>query len=76
MITTPADSALDLVSIGIVQIFYANHIHSLFQFLIVQFLFRHLNAVTSKIFYSEPNSSKFNCIKFLNFVIVLAGFIF
>jgi hypothetical protein len=76
MFTTPADSALDLVSICIVQIFNTDHIHCLLQFLIVKFLLSHLNAVTSEIFYSESNSSKFNSIEFLDFIVILASFIF
>ena len=76
MVTTPADSALDLVSICIVQIFNTDHIHSLFQFLIVKFLLSHLNAVTSEIFDSESNSSKLNSIEFLDFIVILASFIF
>jgi len=57
MITAPANSALDLISICIVQIFNANYIHSLFQFLIVKLLLSHLNTIASEIFYSESNSS-------------------
>ena len=58
------------------QILDTDHIHSLFQFLIVEFLFSHLMAVTSEIFNSESDSPKFNRIEFLDFVIILASLIF
>lgn len=49
---------------------------SFFKFLVIEFLFTHHDLIALKIFDSEPNSTEFDSVKFLNLVIVLSGFIF
>lgn len=48
----------------------------LLQFLVVQLQLTHLDLVTLEIFYSEPDPTDFDSVKFLNLVIVLSSFIF
>jgi len=44
--------------------------------LVIELLFTHHDLIALKIFNSEPNSTEFDSVKFLNLVIVLSGFIF
>jgi len=73
----PADSALNLVFITIVaNVLNSLDLLSFFQFLVVKFSLAHRDFITFEVFYSEANSTQFNGVKFLNFVIILSSFIF
>jgi hypothetical protein len=76
LLITPTDSALNVLWGFIVNVLQSLHPHSLFQFLLVKFILRHLLLITSEVLHSEPDSSQFNGIKFLNLVVVFAVFIF
>lgn len=73
---TPANSALNIVLAAFAKIFDAGDLLSFLEFLIIELLLTHHDLIALKIFDSEPNSTEFDGVKFLNLVIVLSGFIF
>lgn len=71
----PADSALDVFD-ALVDVIETFDLHGLSKLLVVELILRHLDLVTSEVLHSEPDSSKLDGVELLDFVIVLAGFVF
>ena len=73
----PADSTLDVVLIALSsKILDTFDLLSLFELLFVKLSFAHGDLIALEIFDSEPDSTKFDSVKFLNLVIVFSSFIF
>lgn len=73
----PADSALNLVfSASFTKVLDSLDLLSFFKFLVVELSFTHHDLVTLEVLDSESNSTQFNGVKFLNFVVVFSSFIF
>jgi hypothetical protein len=53
----PADSALDLVLVGIIKILNAFHFLGFFEFLVIQLALTHRNLITLEVFYSKSHAT-------------------
>ena len=73
---TPADSTLNVFFVFINDILRTAHVHGLPELLLVKFFFGHLLLVASEVLDSESHSTQLNGVKLLDFVIVLAVFVF
>lgn len=76
VVITPTNSALNLILSGVWNILGTFDLMSLPDFLLVKLLIWKLNVVTSEIFDSKSNSTQFDGVKFLDFIIVFSHFIF
>ena len=74
-IVTPTDSALGLVGSDVRNVFDSLDLHGLLKFLLIELPLGHLLLVTSEVLHSEPHSTKFNSVKFLDLVVIFAGLI-
>ena len=72
---TPTDSTLDVLQ-RLVNVLRGADWMCFPKFLLVELLFRHLLLVAAVVLDSESDSSQFNGVKFLNFVVIFAVFIF
>ena len=54
---TPADSALDLVLVGIIEILNAFHLLGFFEFLVIELALTHRNLITLEVFYSKSHAT-------------------
>ena len=72
---SPANSALNVVR-TFINVLCTFDLHSLFQLLVVKLLLGHLLLVATEVLNSESDSSEFDCVELLNFVVVFAVFIF
>ena len=72
LIVTPTDSALGLVRSDVWNVLDSLDFHGLLEFLVVELFLGHLLLVTSEVLDSEPDSSKFNSVKFLDLVVIFA----
>lgn len=76
-LAAPTNSALNLVFGSISsKIFNSFNFLGFFKFLVIKFTFTHWDLITLEVFNSKSNSSKLDCIKFLNLVIVFSSLIF
>lgn len=74
VLVAPADTALDLIAI-LSDVSSSSHFHSFNQLLLVKLIFRHLELITSEIFYSKPHSTKLNGVKFLDLVVIFTALV-
>ena len=54
---TPADSALDLVLVGIIKILNTFHFLSFLEFLVIELALTHRNLITFEVFYSKSHAT-------------------
>ena len=72
----PTNSALDLIFCSLItKILHSFDLLSLFKFLIIELSFTHHDLVTFEVLDSEPYSTQFDGVKFLNFVVIFSSFI-
>jgi len=76
VLVAPADTALDLVLRGVIDVLGTLDLHGFTKLLLVELLLRHMNIVTSEVLHSESNTTKLDGIEFFDFIVILAILVF